>query len=72
MTMVEDHQVQLNRLTSIAERAQTLSEKLEAQADETRQDAQDTKRIWIWLCKRFGLPEDEDPKGPWDDPLTEA
>ena len=66
MTTVEEHQVQLNLLTSIAERQQTLLEKLEAQAEETRQDAQYTKRIWIWLCKRFGLPEDEDPKGPWD------
>ena len=62
MTTLEDHQVQLNLLTSIAERQQTLLEQIQ-------RDGEKTRRIWIWLCKRFGLPEDEDPRGPWDEGL---
>ena len=58
--ILQHQDARMNLLTIIADRQQTLLEQVQ-------RDGQKTTRIWIWLCKRFGLPEDEDPQGPWDD-----
>ena len=49
----EQHEVQLNLLTSIAERQQTLLE-------EIRRDAQQSQRLWVNLCRKYGWLEDAD------------
>ena len=55
----EYHEGRLRLLESILERQQSLLE-------EVQRDAARSQRMWVWICKRYGLPEDEDPKGPWD------
>ena len=47
-------------LSSIAERQQTLLERLDARLEEARRDNRQTQRLWVRLCKKYGWLDDED------------
>ena len=40
---------------------------LRAMTAEIKRDADHTQRIWVWICRKYGLPGDKDLKGPWDE-----
>ena len=59
-----NHQVQLNLLSSIAERQLELLERLDANMEEVRRDTKMTQRLWVRLAQRHGWIEDDDWAGP--------
>ena len=53
------HESRLNLLESIAERQQTLLEKLDAGLEEQKRYSANVHRLWVNLCRKYGWPEDE-------------
>ena len=47
------HQAQINLLTTLAEHAQK-------QLDELKVMQEKQHRMWVWLCRKNGWPEDEE------------
>ena len=65
--IVSGHETRLNLLTTIAERQQTLSERIDKKIDqmderleETRRDTAMTRRLWVNLAKKNGWLDDDD------------
>ena len=55
------------QLANILTQQVNRSDNHEEQLAELKRQTAYARRVWVWLCTQHGLPEDEDPKGPWDE-----
>ena len=57
--LVERSQEITERSLEVAQRSLEVAERNREMLEEVRRDAQHSQRIWVWVARRLGLPDDD-------------